>query len=82
MGKKGRRPCPRALYDGCPIPRELCQGEFERSGEWNCLELLRDFEWFVFGGPEGGETDDDDAPPGPEGLASLEELMRVLEGRD
>jgi hypothetical protein len=82
MGKKGRRPCPRALYDECPIPRELCREGFERSGQWTCLELLRDFEAFVFGDSGGGEGPSaEGTPPEGEGVTSLEELIRVLEGR-
>ena len=38
MGKK-RRPCPRGLYDGCPIPRELCSEDYARTGEWHCLKF-------------------------------------------
>lgn len=79
MAKK-RRPCPRGLYDGCPIPRELCTEDFERSGQWHCLKFLKEFEWFVFGTGEiethvsGGEQG--------EKIVSMDELMRVLEGTD
>ena len=77
---KTRRPCPRGLYDGCPIPRELCSEDHARTGQWHCLEFLREFEWFVFG------TEEKDAAPlvvAAEGeIASLEDLMRVLEGMD
>jgi len=59
MGKE-RRPCPRGLEDNCPIPRELCYEEFARSGRWNCEKLLREFEWFVFGGPEDKESELED----------------------
>ena len=83
MAKK-RRPCPRGLHDGCPIPRELCSEDYERTGQWHCLKFLREFEWFVFG------TDEDDAGPqalegenaSGEEIVSLEDLMRVIEGMD
>ncbi len=80
MGKK-RRPCPRGLYDGCPIPRELCSEDYARTGQWHCLKFLREFEWFVFG------TSGEDAAPqslarSEEEIVSLEDLMRVLEGMD
>ncbi|RKY64638.1 MAG: hypothetical protein DRQ08_07285 [Candidatus Latescibacterota bacterium] len=55
MGKF--RPCPRGLEDSCPIPRELCLEEYERTGQWQCEKLLAEFEWFVF-----GEEDDPDWP--------------------
>ena len=79
MAKK-RRPCPRSLYDGCPIPRELCVEDHARTGQWHCLKFLREFEWFVFG------IEEEDAAPDAlkEGamaereIASLEDLMRVL----
>ncbi len=79
---KKRRPCPRGLYDGCPIPRELCSEDHMRTGQWHCLKFLREFEWFVFG------TEEKDGTPAPlvaaaeEEIVSLEDLMRVLEGRD
>ena len=74
---KKRRPCPRGLYDGCPIPRELCSEDHARTGQWHCLAFLREFEWFVFGTEE-----EEDAPRvATEGeIASLEDLMCVLEG--
>ena len=75
MAKK-RRPCPRGLYDGCPIPRELCTEDYKRTGEWHCLELLRDFEGLVFG-TEKEESVEEQEPAG-EGIVSLEDLMRVL----
>ena len=75
MAKK-RRPCPRGLYDGCPIPRELCTEDHERTGTWHCLKFLREFEWFVFGADE-----EEEAPEGEE-IVSLDELMRVIEGMD
>ncbi len=76
MGKK-RRPCPRGLYDGCPIPRELCTEDFERTGVWHCLTFLRDFERFVFGVEE-----EDEAVEEGEGIVTLEGLMRALEEMD
>ena len=75
MAKRKRRPCPRGLYDGCPIPRELCTGDYERTGVWHCLEFLRDFEWFLFE-TEGVE---EQAGGGEGEIESLEELMRALE---
>jgi len=42
------RPCPRGLFDGCPIPRELCTEDFERSGTWHGLSFLHELVWFVF----------------------------------
>ena len=80
MAKK-RRPCPRGLYDGCPIPRELCTEDFQRTGEWHCLAFLKEFEWFVFGTDEVDRSAEADVPAGEE-IVSLEELMRVLEGMD
>jgi hypothetical protein len=75
---RARRPCPRGLYDGCPIPRELCTEGRERTGEWHCLKLLSEFEGFVFGRvgspPEHAEA--------AEGIASLEDLLRTLEGME
>ena len=82
MGEKRPRPCPRGLYHGCPIPRELCREGFQRSGAWNCLELLRDFEWFVFSDRGEATGTGNEASPAAEGVASLEELIRVLEDRD
>ena len=78
---KKRRPCPRGLYDGCPIPRELCSEDYARTGEWHCLKFLREFEWFVFG------TSGEDAAPqslarAEEEIVSLEDLIRVLEGME
>jgi hypothetical protein len=74
MAKK-KRPCPRGLYDGCPIPRELCGDDFERTGKWHCLRFLKDLEWFVFedDAPEHSDTEQS------EGVTSMEELMRILE---
>ena len=78
MAKRKRRPCPRGLYDGCPIPRELCSEAYGRTGEWRCIDFLRDFERFLF-----GEADAAGAEAGGEGgIVTLEQLMRVLEGMD
>lgn len=77
MAKK-RRPCPRGLYDGCPIPRELCSEDFERTGQWHCLKFLKEFEWFVFGGDEDDARNLDTVDG--EQIVSMDELMRVLEG--
>jgi len=77
MAKK-RRPCPRGLYDGCPIPRELCSEDFERTGAWHCLKFLKEFEWFVFGSDEDDAQEADMAQG--EKIVSMDELMRVLEG--
>jgi hypothetical protein len=77
MAKK-RRSCPRGLYDGCPIPRELCSEDYVRTGAWHCLELLSEFEAMVFG------TDEDDLSqvgedPAMEGeIVSLEDLIKAL----
>lgn len=78
MAKK-RRPCPRGLYDGCPIPRELCREDYEKTGQWHCLKLLKEFEWFVFG---SGEEELQGAEGNEEQIVSMDELMRVLEGMD
>ena len=78
MAKK-RRPCPRGLYDGCPIPRELCREDFDKTGEWHCLKFLKEFEWFVFG--SGAEEPQGEDLNG-EQIVSMEELMQVLEGMD
>ena len=78
MAKRRRRPCPRCLFDGCPIPRELCTEDHDRTGEWHCLELLRDFETFVFpveGDKEGAEEEGEE-------IATLEDLVRALEAAD
>lgn len=47
------RPCPRGLEHTCPIPREFCVEERNRTGSWNCEKLLDEFEWFLFGNEEG-----------------------------
>ena len=78
MGKH-RRPCPRGLYDGCPIPRELCKEDFERTGVWHCLTFLGDFERFVFGAEDGME---DELGGEEEKIVTLEDLIQVLEGMD
>lgn len=78
MGKT-RRPCPRGLYDGCPIPRELCTEDFERTGAWHCLKFLREFEHFVFGAEAGVA---DGAHEGEGEIATLEALRQTLEGMD
>jgi hypothetical protein len=78
MGKRKRRPCPRGLYDGCPIPRELCSSDHARTGNWHCLDLLKDFEQFL-------STDDDEveAEGVPSGeVPTLEDLMAALERMD
>ncbi len=74
-----RRPCPRGLYNGCPIPRELCGEDYRRTGQWHCVKFLKEFEWFVFGTGDGpAETE---ALAGEE-IVSLEDLMRLLKGLD
>ncbi len=75
---KKRRPCPRGLYDGCPIPRELCTEDFERSGAWHCLKLLSEFEAMVFGTDENdlGQVGEDSGVEGE--IVSLEDLIRAL----
>ena len=81
MGKK-RRPCPRGLYDGCPIPRELCGEDFEATGRWHCMKFLADFEWCVFGS-EAEDTSQAraNAKQGDQ-IVSMEDLMQVLEGME
>ncbi len=75
---KKRRPCPRGLYDGCPIPRELCSEDHARTGQWHCLAFLREFEWFVF-----GTAEEDVAPIATKGeIVSLANLLCVLEGME
>ena len=78
MAKRKRRPCPRGLFDGCPIPRELCTEDHNRTGEWHCLELLGDFETFVF--PAEGE--EEEAEEVGDGITTLEDLVRALEAVD
>lgn len=74
MAKK-KRPCPRGLYNGCPIPRELCTEDYERTGSWHCLQFLKDLEWFVFEDDANEDRDVEQA----EGVTSMEELIRILE---
>lgn len=81
MAKK-RRPCPRQLYDGCPIPRELCTEDFQKTGEWHCLKFLKEFEWFVFGTGEADTLVRQNDSDGGQEIVSMEDLMRVLEGWD
>ena len=78
MGKK-RRQCPRGRYDGCPIPRELCTEDYESTGTWHCLQFLKDLEWFVFEGDRSEEGEMDRGGGPSEGVASIEELIRILE---
>lgn len=79
---KVRRPCPRGLYDGCPIPRELCTEDHEKTGQWHCMKFLKDLEFFVF------ESEDEETVGGLQEnfqeteVTTLEELMRVLEGEE
>ena len=81
MARK-RRPCPRKLYDGCPIPRELCTEDFEKTGSWHCIEFLHEFERMVFG-IEEAESAKNPEEAGIEGeIVSLEELLKALEGMD
>lgn len=77
---KTRRPCPRGLYDGCPIPRELCTEDHTRTGAWHCLKFLKDLEFFVFGNDEEEETTEAFSEGFDESgeVTTLEELMRVL----
>ena len=75
MTRRSRRPCPRGLYDGCPIPRWLCADDLARTGEWRCLERLREFEAFIFPADEDADSDDSTGD-----AVSLDDLMRVLEG--
>ena len=77
MAKRKARPCPRELYNRCPIPRERCTEDHERTGTWHCLTFLREFEWFLFDTPEEA-ADEPDAAVGE--VITLEDLMRVLEG--
>ena len=76
---KVRRPCPRGLYDGCPIPRELCTEDHEKTGKWHCLAFLNELEFFLFGRPEEKESD---AFGESAEIDNMEELLRVLEGKD
>lgn len=76
---KVRRPCPRGLFDGCPIPREMCTEDYAKTKKWHCLAFLKDLEFFLFGGPEGEESED--FLEGGE-VASMDELLRTLEGEE
>ena len=72
---KVRRPCPRGLYDGCPIPRELCSEDYEKTGQWRCLNFLKDLEFFLFG---RDEADQDPSEPDESGeITTLADLLRV-----
>jgi hypothetical protein len=73
---KVKRPCPRGLYNGCPIPRELCTEDHEATGKWNCLKFLNDLDFFLFG--RADEEEDHDFVKESEDVVSLEDLMRVL----
>ena len=77
---RARRPCPRGLFDGCPIPRELCTEDHEKTGEWHCLRFLKDLDFFVFGSDEADATDGHHERYQETEVATLEDLMRVLEG--
>lgn len=74
-GRKGR-PCPRGLYDGCPIPRELCTEDFARTGSWHCLDLIKDFESYIF--PTAEEEQFEQGTTGSE-IESLEDLLLLLQ---
>lgn len=76
---KVRRPCPRGLYDGCPIPREMCTSDYEKTGKWHCIKFLKDLEFFLFGRPE---TEEPDAFEQSGEVANMADLMRILEGGD
>jgi hypothetical protein len=81
MAKK-RRPCPRGLYDGCPIPRELCSEDFDRTGHWHCIQFLKEFEWFVFGSGEDDPAEGDTDVFQGRKIVSMEDLMAVVNGVD
>jgi len=68
-----KRPCPRGSYDGCPIPRELCTADYAKTGEWHCLDHLKDFERFVFSTDEEGDEE------GAAEVVSMEDLLRLLQ---
>lgn len=76
---KARRPCPRGLFDGCPIPRELCTEDHEATGRWHCTEFLKDLEFFIFG---NSEEEQHDVVSESEEVVTLEDLMRVLGEED
>ena len=73
-----RRACPRGLYDGCPIPRELCTEAYQKTGVWHCLEFLHEFESLIFSveDDEVGQVGDEERLDGE--IVSLEELMEAL----
>ena len=73
---KARRLCPRGLYNGCPIPRELCSEDHEATRKWRCLKFLNDLDFFLFGRAE--EDKDHDFVKESEDVVSLEDLMRIL----
>ena len=75
---KARRPCPRGLFDGCPIPRELCTEDYEKTGEWHCLKFLNDLDFFIFGSAEVEQSEEPEPYLEGEQVVSLEDLMRVL----
>ena len=81
---KTRRPCPRGLYDGCPIPRELCTEDHEKTGQWHCLKFLKDLEFFLFGKDEEEQEEQEvyQETYHETEVATLEDLMRVLEGEE
>ena len=76
---KARRPCPRGLFNGCPIPRELCTEDYERTGEWHCMKFLNDLDFFLFGSDEE-EVQEQEPHLEGEQVVTLEDLMRVLGG--
>lgn len=82
---KQRRPCPRGLYEGCPIPRELCTEDHVQTGVWHCLRFLKDLEGFLFETEEDSErTEFGCLPvdPADEEVTSLEQLLRILEAEE
>jgi len=79
MMPKVRRPCPRGLYNGCLIPRELCTEDHEKTGKWHCMKFLNDLDFFLFGSSEAEERD---VVRESEEMVSLEDLMRVLGEED
>ncbi|MCZ6632913.1 MAG: hypothetical protein O7G87_05865 [bacterium] len=79
---KKPRPCPRGLYDGCPIPRELCSKDYERTKKWHCMKFLKEFEWFVFGTDEEDKATEAPGMFAEDDIVSMEDLMRVLAEMD
>ena len=73
------RPCPRKLYDQCPIPRELCSEDYERTKVWHCLEFLRDLESFLF--TDEAKDDGQGLEEGSE-VRTVAGLMQSLEDMD